>query len=223
MKKGFTLAEILITLGIIGVVSAMTIPALNLQIKKKQTVAKFQKALAVINLAYKKSVDENGIPTSAFELGAENYFKTYWQPYMKTTGLCNTYKECGYSNNDPFKYLNGASVRAMVVDKNSRVSFLTNDGMFFIVYTANYGTDENGQYYAKPWDWILFDINGGKLPNVVGKDVFILTRENDEIKLPCYNCTTKAINDDCSPTGNGRSCAEKIVRDGWKIQKDYPF
>lgn len=223
MKKGFTLAEILITLGIIGVVSAMTIPALNLQIKKKQTVAKFQKALAVINLAYKKSVDENGIPTSAFELGAENYFKTYWQPYMKTTGLCNTYKECGYFNNDPFKYLNGASVSAMVVDKNTRVSFLTNDGMFFIVYTANYSTDENGQLYAKPWDWILFDINGGKLPNIVGKDVFILTRNNDEIVRPCYAETKAKINENCSVNGNGSCCAEKIVRDGWKIQKDYPF
>ena len=38
--KAFTLAEILITLGIIGVVAAMTIPTLITNYQKKQTVTK---------------------------------------------------------------------------------------------------------------------------------------------------------------------------------------
>ena len=39
MKKGFTLAEVLITLGIIGVVAALTLPSLITNYRKKQTVA----------------------------------------------------------------------------------------------------------------------------------------------------------------------------------------
>ena len=41
--KGFTLAEVLITLGIIGIVAAMTLPALVGKYKKQQTVAQLQK------------------------------------------------------------------------------------------------------------------------------------------------------------------------------------
>ena len=49
MKKrfGFTLAEVLITLGIIGVVAAMTMPILYTNIQKKTTVAKLQKAISI--------------------------------------------------------------------------------------------------------------------------------------------------------------------------------
>ena len=41
MKKGFTLAETLITLGIIGVVAALTIPTLNVSTKEKSFCAFF--------------------------------------------------------------------------------------------------------------------------------------------------------------------------------------
>lgn len=38
MKKGFTLAEVLITLGIIGVVAALTLPSLITNYRKKETL-----------------------------------------------------------------------------------------------------------------------------------------------------------------------------------------
>ena len=61
----FTLAEVLITLGIIGIVAAMTIPTLITNNQKKQTVVKLQRAISVLNQAYKLSYDDVG------ELGAE--------------------------------------------------------------------------------------------------------------------------------------------------------
>ena len=42
--KGFTLAEVLITLGIIGVVSALTMPALVANYKKQEAVSKLKKS-----------------------------------------------------------------------------------------------------------------------------------------------------------------------------------
>ena len=44
MKKAFTLAEVLITLGIIGIVAAMTLPTLIGKYQKKQTVTQLKKA-----------------------------------------------------------------------------------------------------------------------------------------------------------------------------------
>ena len=48
MKRGFTLAEVLITLGIIGVVAAITIPNLMTHFQQEQTVTKLKKAYSVI-------------------------------------------------------------------------------------------------------------------------------------------------------------------------------
>src|SRR5574344_1167569 len=64
MKKckliGFTLAEVLITLGIIGVVAALTIPTLINSYQEKANVSKFLKTYAVLNQAYLMATNEYG-------------------------------------------------------------------------------------------------------------------------------------------------------------------
>lgn len=45
MKNAFTLAEVLITLGIIGVAAAMTMPSLIAEHKEKSTIARLKKSL----------------------------------------------------------------------------------------------------------------------------------------------------------------------------------
>ena len=49
MKKAFTLAEVLITLGIIGIVAAMTLPTLIGKYQKKQTVTQLKKSYTEIS------------------------------------------------------------------------------------------------------------------------------------------------------------------------------
>ena len=51
VKFAFTLAEVLITLGIIGIVAAMTIPNLITKHQQKVTVTKLEKAISYINQA----------------------------------------------------------------------------------------------------------------------------------------------------------------------------
>ena len=46
-RKGFTLAEVLITLGIIGVVAAMTIPTLMAKFEKQQYVTQLKETYTV--------------------------------------------------------------------------------------------------------------------------------------------------------------------------------
>lgn len=47
-KNGFTLAEILVTLGIIGVVAAMTIPSLYGSFRARQIVARYKKTVSTL-------------------------------------------------------------------------------------------------------------------------------------------------------------------------------
>ena len=222
---GFTLAEVLITLGIIGVVAAMTIPTLITSYQKHVTVTKLQKAISILNQAYKLSFDDNGEPsaTEAYAMGSEEYFKQYWAPYIKTAVICTTYQECGYKSITPWLESNGNQITIVVVDKKCRTTFYTSDGFLYIIFTAQgtsnpEGTVQNTHVYV--------DINGGEGPNILGRDVFILTRVEKEgggVQPFGYEKSSSIINASCSKKGAGYYCAEKIRRSGWKIEKDYPW
>ena len=63
-KCAFTLAEVLITLGIIGVVAAMTIPTLMANVKAHQYSAKFKKTVSTLSNAAKMSQAQYGFDYS---------------------------------------------------------------------------------------------------------------------------------------------------------------
>lgn len=62
-KAGFTLAEVLITLGIIGIVAAMTIPNLIQKNYEHQTVTKLKKTHSIISQAMRLASEEYGDPS----------------------------------------------------------------------------------------------------------------------------------------------------------------
>ena len=59
-KIAFTLAEVLITLGIIGVVAALTLPSVIAKYQDKVTVTKVKKAYAMFSQAYLSAINDNG-------------------------------------------------------------------------------------------------------------------------------------------------------------------
>lgn len=220
MKRGFTLAEVLITLGIIGVVAAITIPNLMTHFQQEQTVTKLKKAYSVINQAYKSSFDEVGEPENAFTIGSDEYFKTYWAPYIKVLSYCKTPEGCGYKSNGPFKFVNGKQDGTALIMPNARTTFYTMDGTVYIIATGG-----NNAGTMVPVHWIVVDINGGKGPNRWGRDVFWLKRVPDGggVQFECYNDSNINVENGCLKSHQARCCAEKIRRAGWKIEKNYPW
>lgn len=226
MKKfsGFTLAEVLITLGIIGVVAAMTIPTLITEHQKRTTVTKLQKAISVINQAYRLSFEELGEPAKAFDLGSEEYFKTYWEPYIKVMTFSTDYKDFGYNSQAPFISPNGNNMGWSVALDTARATFYTMDGFLYVISVAE-GYDTDGNLKEDKNNIIIVDINGSTKPNRLGRDVFILSRiQNGKGVQPySYQGEDKDINESCSYSGTGWACAEKIRRSGWRIDKSYPW
>ena len=219
----FTLAEALITLGIIGIVAAMTIPTLISNYQKKQTVTKLQKAISILNQAYKLSFDDVGEPSAqeAFNMGAEQYFQTYWAPYIKTALICTTYQQCGYKELQPWKTASNQKNTTAVVNLTHRATFYTSDGFLYVIFTSIGKTAEEG--YMKN-NSIIVDLNGHEGPNRVGRDVFYLTRvEKDGAGIQTLGMaySDENVNNNCS--NEGYYCAEKIRRAGWRIEKDYPW
>lgn len=79
MKKGFTLAEVLITLGIIGVVAAMTIPTVISNFQKKTVVTRLKQTYAQITTAVEKIANENGVVGFPAWQCDEGGGSIYWQ------------------------------------------------------------------------------------------------------------------------------------------------
>ena len=59
-RTAFILAEVLITLGIIGIVCAITLPSIVQNYREKQTVAKLKKTYSILSQAMTSAVNENG-------------------------------------------------------------------------------------------------------------------------------------------------------------------
>ena len=174
-QSAFTLAETLITIGIIGVVAAMTIPNLVAKYQKEQTVVKLKKAISVLNQAYKLSYDDVGEPAENdyLKISPKEYINTYWAPYIKILSLCEKYYDCGYNSNQPNYYANGVHSTWNLANASYRTGFITPNGF---MYLPMYATPNNNTGTLDGMRAVLLDINGAESPNRYGRDVFWLTR-----------------------------------------------
>lgn len=221
MKKGFTLAEILITLGIIGIVSAVTIPVLIENHRKNVTVTRLKKAYTTISQAMLLSVSENGDYINWDDpqvIGDDNYFNKYLLPYIKDAVIsdnktkCDYYGKGGLTAYTGFINLDGSLSNVDPISAG-RLTLLLPDGTT-VIYFLNLNND-----YARKNNWIYIDINGGDKPNTFGKDVFAFERDaNAVIVTRCKGKTRSYVDKDCSSIGSGLCCSEKIILDSWKIK-----
>lgn len=177
-KRAFTLAEVLITLSIIGVVAALTIPILINAAFEQEAVSKLKKNYAVLYQALTMQYNDEGCSDDPNKCitsyswrdcehsfaGAEKYLKTAdvkyntggpsksWMPSGTTYGLDGDLKA-------PLGYYNGGADGAYY----SYCYYQLNDGSVLTVFDQG----NQGSFV----DFVL-DINGNKKPNRVGKDIF---------------------------------------------------
>ncbi len=223
---GFTLAEVLITLGIIGIFAAMNMPMLIGKYQKQVTVSKLKQVYSVLNQALERSeVDHEAYKywPIGFEMGAEEYFNLYWKPYLKVSHICQTYKDCGYKSNMPWISLDGSKVALSLVAPGARTTFLMEDGILIIMMVAG-GRGASGDVLSRN-DSVYVDINGPGKPNKIGRDVFVLlkTDEKGYKGFMPYGYGRRDINQLCSRNHMGLTCLAKIMADGWTIKDDYPW
>ena len=159
-KAGFTLAEVLITLGIVGVIAAITLPPLMSDTNAAQIGPKLGKAVttfeqANINLLNAYSADslkDTGLMSSMADYRTElgNYLKLSAQSNYTATGTSNTCKPAGSF---------GAGTK-----------FITKDGL---VYSVNYEETSSGKVpHKQKIGAVYVDTNGASKPNILGVDIF---------------------------------------------------
>lgn len=214
--KAFTLAEVLITLSIIGVVATMTVPTLLTNKAKQETVAKLQKEYTTLAQAVKLSEQDNG-PNSTWDwssngsnIANKNLFDVYLNPYLKITKYCgSTPTDCNYTQNF-YSCRNGTqSGCGASLWHPSGTSLVSADGTILYI-----------RYDTK---MIFVDINGAKNPNMYGKDVFTFILDPIKGLMPCGYDQGQGINDSCQANSDGKYCFAKIMNDSWQIKDDYPW
>ena len=163
-KAAFTLAEVLITLGIIGIVAAMTIPTLISKYQKKQTVTALKKAYSTVQQAILMSQNVNG-PVERWDtsLNGKEFFAKYFADYIVSS---KNFTSAELWDVAPRYHLNGSDYSGTTYAPVSTraTHFVLSDGSLI---SANLnGVGEGGL-------WIGIDVNGTKEPNTVGKDTFL--------------------------------------------------
>ena len=203
-KNGFTLAEVLITLVIVGVVAAFTISPLITKYQKTQTVSKIKKAYSTLAQVILRAKTDTSRPVEEWyehvNYNALEYYNLFFKKYISTIRMCNGWSDCGYDSIQPFYSFSGTRAgMALAADvQDGRLYFYLADGTWVCVDTLNGGNKMSFVY-------LYVDINGGKKPNIFGKDVFVFKMDN----------TSGLVPDDNN--------IKKIMRDGWQIKDDYPW
>ncbi len=221
-KKGFTLAEVLITLGIIGVVAALTIPTIIANYKKNVVVTQLKKVNSSLAQTFTRAEFENGYMGSLAlnPENAEKFFENYWKPYLKISKMCESYSDCGYKSNSAFVNPNGQQ-DGLILIHDSRKTFIGFDGMLYVICLYTVKDDGSSQSGTNV---ILVDLNAANPPNKFGYDVFAFEYESGKSVFPRRSgYTDEQIKEDCSLTGRGLTCTEAIRRNGWKIPDWYPI
>ncbi len=229
-KTGFTLAETLITLVIIGIIAALTVPVMITKYQKEQTVTKLKKAYSTLAQTTSRAIADNG-PIKTWEIGTtsseENlriFFEQYIRPYISVMGEGTTYEQGGW--NRKHYRLNGNSINNSAND----IRYYLNDGTSLTIEQI---TNNETRIRIK----IDIDINGEKKPNQVGKDIFGVfyytyypERPNvvgkfvpDGGWLPYEYLSSEEQPDSCLKGHTGYWCFAKIMADSWQIKDDYPW
>lgn len=218
---GFTLAEVLITLGIIGVVAALTIPGLMTAYKAHQLRSQFLKSYSTIQQVFRRmEADDVSTDISAYS-GKMGSFYDVFKQYLAGVHECGVYSNtsdafpcAGFKefNNkrNRYKNYNGTAYLSRAIFDDGQL--VLSDGTFVAIENPN-GVDHL---------WVFVDINGfGKLPNRWGYDLFTFQFINGELRTmgdreTTYNDVEKYCNPKKGDGLNGIACAYKA-----KTETDY--
>lgn len=207
-RHGFTLAEVLITLGIIGIVAALTLPQLTQKYKKQEVETKLAKFYTNIQQAVILAEAEHGDKLYWDEIGNSCTFISENEENPECEKGSETALQ--WYNKYLAKYLISTSVEAylgtnkhayiIVKFTDGSAMALCSDGTNFYINAKYIGKDITPEFGTVAFPFI-FDSKKGFVPN-------------------SWNIDYKDL---CKQGTRGVGCTQVIAENGWKIPDDYPW
>lgn len=218
-KLAFTLAEVLITLGIIGVVAALTLIVLIAKYKETVKLQQLKKVYTTFMQIDEQARAEYGeyliCPNESCNPASNNVFlETLILPYIQPAKVCLKNNDCPYTRID--------AENGQKVDMSSEPGFILQDGTLVKIVNVH----GSGSGWFAMW---LIDINGAKGPNETNKDIYFaefgmrtdrtdgLTGKSLDGKSSVFYMPINAAGTNYGGVGSG--CFKEIIRNGWKAPK----
>lgn len=229
INYGFTLAEVIVVLGIIGVIAAIIIPPFVKKYEQQQMLIRYKKVYSEISQALKSAeVDNGSIEEWDFTTSVnktQDFADKFLYPYLRIAKKCDFNEDGCWKS--PVSLSNTSSNRGIA---STRLSAITSSGYSLLFWVSGTGNSA----------FIDVDINGpDKGQNKLGVDVFIhsifFTSSGNKAEFKTYGMSPIPKSHDelinasyvgCKKfTGatSGAYCSSLIVVDGWQISTDYPW
>lgn len=215
-KLGFTLAEVLITMSIIGVVAALTVPNMVNNYQKEAQTVQIRKAINDMTNAVDLLITEEGktkfsstsvftgkLPDGTPVSGIENFINNHFKVAQTTGGFASTYKSI--------------SGESSAFSCNGSQFVLANSNALCIKKDAN-----------KKNLHIIIDTNAQDKPNISGRDLFAYYIDKDG-KISADEDSSEITNeygyvtgDDgtgngCTTSTKGKFCLSVLSGNNWKM------
>ena len=212
----FTMAEILLSLTIIGVVAAITLPSLTGNInertwntQRKALYARFSQAISLM-----PALNGYGTVDDTTDTAAETFITAGLSKVLKINNICDNNKlaDCGLVSQ--ITTLNGSKIdlpknvqelnpkmnhvawgsESFTAKDTKAAAFETANGESIVVYyrpacTSNISTENEDLPLQKlVCANFIYDLNGTRGPNTVGKDIGVMTAlfSNDSVMVAPY-------------------------------------
>lgn len=200
-RIAFTLAEVLITLGIIGVVAAMTIPTLMKNYQKKVLEVQFKKSVAVVQqiiLKARQELDTEYLATYCASYSAE---KLYYNKNSCYNAIYNQMNLIQPAN----KWERLSGIRYSVNRDDGSVKNFTGETSI-----GNIDSSFSGILYTNPlkdgsfisaqvanrYLWFIVDTNGYSKPNKLGQDIFVFVVNKNRDTLYGFQPSNVNVSDE---------------------------
>lgn len=224
-RKGFTLAEVLVTLGIIGVVSAMTLPTLVKNHQRKVYVTQLHKVYNEVQQAVDMYVTDNNyvsLGESRLRNNPEE-LRRFIHNYFKIAKDCETHvvpcwaEEYSSLNGEITSHKNALCNIVVTLADGAAICFDVAAMEDVVVDEDNFQESSYGKYgNNSQLLTVECDINGKQGPNVYGRDAFQFSvNASGQIIDQDYINNNNEANLNSKWISNGTF--GKIMNEGWEM------
>ena len=215
------MAEVLITLVVIGIIAAVTVPVIMENHKKIETSTRLKKFASNLLNAIRLTEIDVGVPSNEWGGDVDNWELTYQNLQQVFNKISATQL-----------MKNGQGVSR----ENEDGPMICENIYWTQTYTLSDGTLLGFEGPPDPkghisWNFLV-DVNGEKAPNSCGRDIFAFNFNVHDPNKPTgfieSDLTREQLIENCKqnqgkvPSGSNQWCSSLLLKDGWEFKDDYP-